>query len=109
MATTRKIIGSVPIFRGEYKSSVKYYKQNIVTYYDSAFISTVDENMSVPCVIENNAFSLQDGWDFFIDNSELYFFKESEIDLPQEEFDELKEQGLLDITKIYYTYEEDNI
>lgn len=104
--TTKKIIGTVPISRGEYDPNIKYYKQNIVTYLGSVFISIMNDNMSVPCVIVDNKFVVQEGWEFFVDNSETYFLKYKEIDLPQEEFDKLKEQGLLDITKDYYTYEE---
>ena len=106
MAITKKIIGSVPTSRGEYAEGTKYYKQNIVSYLGSAFISTMDENMSVPCVVQDGKFVLNEGWVFFVDNSEFYFYKDKEVDLPQSEFDERKEQGTLDITKDYYTYEE---
>jgi hypothetical protein len=106
MATTKKIIGSVPTTRGEYKEGEKYYKQNIVSYLGSAFISTIDENMSVPCVVQNGKFVLNEGWAFLVDNSEFYFYKDKEVDLTQDEFDRRKEEGSLDITKDYYTYEE---
>jgi hypothetical protein len=72
----------------------------------SVFVSIVDENVSVPCIVKDNEFILQEGWAFFVDNSEAYFLKEKEIDLPQEVFDKYKEEGTLDITKNYYTYEE---
>lgn len=106
MATTKKIIGSVPIYRGEYKHDEKYHKQNIVSYLGSAFISLSDENTLVPCIVEEQTFVLQPGWEFLIDNSESYFLKGKDIDLPQSEFDRWKEEGLLNITKNYYTYEE---
>lgn len=105
MATTKKIIGSVPVNRGKYDANTKYYKQNIVQYLGSVFISMIDENASVPCIIQDNKFVLQNGWSFFVDNSEFYFFKDKDVDLPQSEFDRYKEEGLLDITKNYYTYE----
>lgn len=107
MATTKKIIGSVPTTRGEYKEGEKYYKQNIVAYLGSAFISTIDENMSVPCVVQNGKFVLNEGWAFLVDNSEFYFYKEKEVDIPQEEFDAMMDAGTLDTTKEYYTYEEE--
>jgi hypothetical protein len=55
------------------------------------FINTVNENTAVPCIIADNKFIVQEGWEFFVDNSETYFLKYKEIDLPQEEFDKLKE------------------
>ena len=106
MAMTKKIIGSVPTIRGEYKEGEKYYKQNIVSYLGSAFTSTIDGNMSVPCVVEDGKFVLNKGWAFLVDNSEFYFYKDKEVDLTQDEFDRRKEEGSLDITKVYYTYEE---
>ena len=106
MAITKKIIGSVPTTRGKYKEGEKYYKQNIVSYLGSAFISTIDENMSVPCVVQNGKFVLNEGWAYLVDNSEFYFYKDKEVDLTQDEFDRRKEEGSLDITKDYYTYEE---
>ena len=106
MASTKKIIGSVPTLRGEYTEGIRYYKQNIVSYLGSAFVSTMNENTSVPCIIQDGKFVLQEGWDFFVDNSENYFFREKEVDLPQELFDQMREEGTLDITKDYYTYEE---
>ena len=81
MATTKKIIGSVPTSRGEYLGGTKYYKQNIVSYLGSAFISTMDENMSIPCVVQDGKFVLNEGWAFFVDNSEFYFYKDKEVDL----------------------------
>ena len=106
MATAKKIIGSVPTTRGEYKEGEEYYKQNIVSYLGSAFVSTMDENTSVPCIIQDGKFVLQEGWAFLVDNSETYFLKEKEVDLSQELFDQMREEGSLDITKDYYTYEE---
>ena len=106
MTTTKKIIGSVPVNRGKYDANTKYYKQNIVQYLGSVFISAIDENTSVPCIIQDGNFILQEGWAFFVDNSETYFLKEKEVDLSQELFDQMREEGTLDITKDYYTYEE---
>lgn len=106
MATTKKIIGSVPTSRGEYTEGTKYYKQNIVSYLGSAFVCTMDENTSVPCIIQDGKFVLQEGWAFLVDNSEFYFYKDKEVDLPQSVFERMKEEGTLDTSKNYYTYEE---
>lgn len=83
MATQKKIIGKLPVFRGEYNKSVVYYKHNIVTYLGSSFISTKDENMSVPCSVGDKKFILSSGWAFFSDSSEAYFM--------DERFDEMAE------------------
>ena len=83
MATQKKIIGKLPVYRGEYNKDVVYYKQNIVTYLGSSFISTKDENMSLPCTVGDKEFILSSGWAFFSDSSEAYFM--------DERFDEMAE------------------
>lgn len=83
MATQKKIIGKLPVFRGEYNKDVVYYKHNIVTYLGSSFISTKDENMSAPCTVGDKEFILSNGWEFFSDSSEAYFM--------DERFDEMAE------------------
>lgn len=83
MATQKKIIGKLPVFRGEYNKDVVYYKHNIVTYLGSSFISTKDENMSAPCTVGDKEFILSNGWEFFSDSSEAYFL--------DERFDEIAE------------------
>ena len=83
MATQKKIIGKLPVFRGEDNKDVVYYKHNIVTYLGSSFISTKDENMSAPCTVGDKEFILSSGWEFFSDSSEAYFM--------DERFDEMAE------------------
>lgn len=107
MAITKKVIGRVPTYRGVYDDDKLYHMQNIVTYLGSAFISKIDNNRTVPCVVENNSFVLQDGWDFFADASLSYLLNESEIDIPESLFTYLKENNLLDTTKKYYVYEDE--
>lgn len=105
MATTKKIIGRVPVFRGEFVLGKTYYKHNIVTYLGSSFISLVDGNVRVPCSVVNNSFVLKKGWGFLADASYSYLKESSEVDISQEEFEALQESGQLDESKTYYIYE----
>lgn len=105
MATTKKIIGRVPVFRDEFVLGKTYYKHNIVTYLGSSFISLVDGNVRVPCSVVNNSFVLNEGWGFFADASYSYLKESSEVDISQEEFEALQESGQLDESKTYYIYE----
>ena len=50
---------------------------------------------------------MNEGWIFLVDNSEFYFYKNKEVDILQDEFDAMMNAGTLDITKEYYTYEEE--
>ena len=107
MATQKRTIGKLPVYREEYKEGVSYSRLNIVTYMGSSFISNLDGNTAVPCVVENGMFKVSYGWSFFADASAAYLWKQTEVDLPQEEFDAMKEAGELDVNKRYYTYEEE--
>lgn len=107
MATTKKIIGKVPTFRGEFVLGKTYYKQNIVTMLGSSFICLVDGNVNIPCSVVDDSFVLGEGWGFLADASYSYLEKEKEVDIPQNVFDAMMEAGTLDTTKEYYTYEEE--
>lgn len=107
MATTKKIIGKVPVYRGEFVLGKPYYKHNIVTMLGSSFISLVDGNVNIPCSVVNASFVLGEGWSFLADASYSYLKSLKEVDIPQEEFDDMMSAGTLDITKDYYTYEEE--
>lgn len=107
MATTKKIIGQVPIYRGEYESDKTYHKHNIITMFGSSFISLINDNTYVPCSIINNSFVLGEGWEFLVDASYSYLEREKEVDIPQDVFDAMMEAGTLNTSKEYYTYEEE--
>ena len=107
MATQKRTIGKLPVYREEFVPGTRYSRLNIVTYLGSAFISQTDDNEAVPCVVENDTFVLSYGWAFFADASASYLWKQTEVDLPQSEFEAMQEADALDITKRYYTYEED--
>ena len=76
MATQKRIIGKLPVYRGAYVEGMIYYRFNIVSYLGSSFISEIDENTEVPCRVEGEEFVLSAGWSFFADASESYFCKE---------------------------------
>lgn len=107
MATTKKIIGKVPVYRGEFESGKAYSKHNIVTMLGSSFISLVDENTHIPCSVVDGSFVLGEGWKFFADASYSYLENQKEVDIPQGVFDNMMAAGTLDTTKEYYTYEEE--
>lgn len=107
MATQKRTIGKLPVFRGDWLEGVVYSKFNIVTYLGSSFISTMDDNGNVPCTVENNAFVLSYGWNYMANASDSYLLKQREEDIPQGVFDAMQEAGMLDTTKNYYTYEEE--
>ncbi len=107
MATVRKKIGRVPVYRGEYDSNKSYSMHNIVSYLNSSFISTVDGNTSAPCTVDGGNLVLNNGWQFMADSSYAYKLVDSmEEDISEAEFNRLKEEGKLDPNKRYYIYEE---
>lgn len=105
MATTKKIIGQVPVYRGAFELGKPYFKHNIVTFLGSSFISLVDDNTNTPATIENDSFVLGEGWAFLADASYAYLKERSEVDISQEDFEALQASGLLDENKTYYIYE----
>lgn len=48
MAEIQTIIGSLPVYRGEYDTSVSYFRDNQVTMYGSTFQSIADDNVGYP-------------------------------------------------------------
>lgn len=76
MATQKRTIGKLPVFRKEYEEGLSYSRLNIVTYLGSCFISDIDSNTSVPCVVEGRRFILSPGWSSFTDASASYFYEE---------------------------------
>lgn len=97
----------VPTFKNEFIQGFAYSRMDIVTYLGSSFISMVDSNMLVPCVVEGDTFKVSNGWSFFADASAAYLFGQTEVDLSQDEFNAMLEAGELDVTKRYYIYEEE--
>ena len=48
MAEIQTIIGSLPVYRGEYDVEVSYFRDNQVTMYGSTFQSIADDNVGYP-------------------------------------------------------------
>lgn len=48
MAEIQTIIGSLPVYRGEYDAGVSYFRDNQVTMYGSTFQSIADDNIGYP-------------------------------------------------------------
>ena len=48
MAEIQTIIGSLPVYRGEYDVGVSYFRDNQVTMYGSTFQSIADDNVGYP-------------------------------------------------------------
>ena len=48
MAEIQTIIGSLPVFRGEYDGETSYYRDNQVTMFGSTFQSVADDNVGNP-------------------------------------------------------------
>lgn len=105
MATSKKIIGKVPVYRGEWKSGVIYYKHNIVSMLGSSFISLIDDNSNTPAQFNKGSYSVHDTWAFFADGSFNYVEKQSKEFIPQSEFDALRDAGQLETWKTYNTFE----
>lgn len=107
MATVKKKIGRVPVYRGVYQVGKSYSMHNIVSYMNSSFVSERDGNTNPPCVEENGNLILSDGWQFLADSSYAYKLVDNmEEDISEAEFNRLKEEGKLDPNKRYYIYEE---
>lgn len=104
MATTKKLIGKVPVYRGQFVESKVYYMYNIVTYLGSSFICLEDNVTNFPCSIQNDKFIVDNKWSFFSDSSNSYLLPLKDVDISQTEFDDIPEEEL-DITKTYYIYE----
>lgn len=106
MATTKKIIGKVPVYRGDWQSGVIYYKHNMVSWLGSLFISLVDNNTQQPAIFDKGNYMVHSSWSFAADGSYSYVEKQSKKLIPQEEFDAMREAGELETWRTYHTYEE---
>ena len=54
MAEIQTIIGSLPVCRGEYDTSISYFRDNQVTMYGSTFQSIADDNVGYPPAEEHD-------------------------------------------------------
>jgi len=92
-------IGDLPCFVGEWSSSYNdgngYDKMNIVSFYGSSFISTVNGNKLAPCsvVLSDSGLvkshTMNAGWEMFSDGFKTQeLLCERNVDLVMFEFDE---------------------
>lgn len=62
----KKILGRIPVTRDEFKSGVKYYRDNIVTYSGCAFICTEDGTTADPAIVTTDGEIICNaGWSLF--------------------------------------------
>ena len=107
MATQKRTIGKLPVYRGAYVSGMKYSRLNIVSYLGSSFISQLDDNGVVPCVVENDILKASEGWEFLADASfGVKLINDREEDIEKSVFEAKKENGELNPNKRYFIYEE---
>lgn len=107
MATVKKIIGKVPVYRGEWTAGVEYLVHNIVSYMGSSFICKADNTNKAPATFSKGVYSVNsEYWDVMADGSYSYVSEASNELMTQEEFETLKGSGKLEEWKTYYTYED---
>lgn len=75
-STKSIIIGSIPVFRGEYTSDTNYYKENIVTSYSCVFKAALNNFSNVPPVNVDTDGKITivnpTNWTCILDNTRLY-------------------------------------
>lgn len=63
MSATRKVIlGRLPVFCGKWTEGRSYYRFNKVTFYDSEFTSTKDNNTTPPATVTMDSSSAMQGY-----------------------------------------------
>lgn len=73
MATTKKIIGRVPVPRSEYAAGTTYYLYNLVSRYGSTYICMVDSTTTPPATLGSDGKPVVGaGWKYFADCSAAY-------------------------------------
>lgn len=73
--STKKIIGRIPISKGEYVAGSTYNKLNQVTLYGSTYQSKVDGNTTAPAILDDNGLvqhANTDQWLVIADGREAY-------------------------------------
>lgn len=63
MANRTKIVGNVPIYKGDWVSGTSYYKMNQVTYMGSTFQSKVNNNADTPATVNaDGSYNIHANW-----------------------------------------------
>ncbi len=70
------IIGSAPVFRGEYTNLAIYYRENLVTYYSCVFRAIGDNFSNIPPISVSSSGYItivnRSAWEVVIDNTNVY-------------------------------------
>lgn len=74
MANQRKLIGRLPVFKGEWSSSETYSKLNEVTLYGSSFRSKIDGNTYKPAELneEGTGMTVNENWYVVANGTDAY-------------------------------------
>lgn len=74
MANVTKLIGRVPVPRGEYQAGSTYYKYNLVQYDGSTYMSLTDGNTAAPATVgEDGRTTVGENWQVWSDASAVRF------------------------------------
>lgn len=74
MATQKKVIGKLPVARGEYVEGTSYGKYNLVTKYGSTYMSKEDNNNTSPATLSDSGKVIvnTEKWETYADASLSY-------------------------------------
>ena len=76
MANVTKLIGRVPVPRGEYQAGSTYYKYNLVQYDGSTYMSLTDGNTTAPATVgEDGRTTVGENWQVWSDASAVRFIE----------------------------------
>ena len=76
MANVTKLIGRVPVPRGEYQAGRTYYKYNLVQYEGSTYMSLTDGNTAAPATVgEDGRTTVGENWQVWSDASAVRFIE----------------------------------
>ena len=76
MANVTKLIGRVPVPRGEYQAGSTYYKYNLVQYDGSTYMSLTDGNTAAPATVgDDGRTTVGENWQVWSDASAVRFIE----------------------------------
>lgn len=82
MANVTKLIGRVPVPRGDYSPGTEYHMYNLVQFRGSTFASVSDNNTSVPATVDTDGtLTVNPGWKLWADGSGVDFVKKRVSDI----------------------------
>lgn len=92
MAIQKKVIGKLPVPRGEYKEGTSYGELNLVTRYGSTYMSKHDNNTTAPATLSEDGKVVvnTNDWEVYADASGAYEVEEKLTEL-ENKIEESKE------------------